>query len=163
MKTQHSDYPSERVWRIAEIPKNSPESLDWIDIKVSYNGDSSALQAEALDRYVTPLFKLAPRLLELALQLPVSQLQSALTAEEWRSLSYLAGLPEYGVGTPDVEGGYAMYWGPDPSLSAALHVRPCKDDVLFKFVRGVEQVIARSDGSKWVVEPPSPDETDYLQ
>jgi hypothetical protein len=157
LKTEPSEYPAERIWRVSEIPKNSDESLDWIDVKVSYNGDSSALQAEALDQYVIPLFKLAPKLLHVLMKTGFHAQLILFSEEEMEIMRRLTETPVYAIGTSDGKGGCSMWWGPSPNLSQALAARPSKYDILFKFVNGKESILARSNGEKWI--PQEPEET----
>lgn len=63
MKTIPSSRHS-RVWTIAELPEKDPRDKTSIDVGVSYIGVSNCENAIPLDTFVVPLFKLAPRLLE---------------------------------------------------------------------------------------------------
>ena len=151
MKTLPSNYPADRLWTVGEIPQRAPESLSEIPVRVSYDGDSNALTAEALDHYVIPLFKIAPRLLEvISRHLP--DWLTRFTPEENELLIKLADTPMYAIGTEHLPDEFGMWWGPSPNMSAAMSQHPAARDVLFKFTTGKHEIIARSDGSKWIPE-----------
>lgn len=63
MKTIPSD-KSSRCWTVADIPQPDPRDLGEFEIYVNYTAPGGADKGIPLDAYVVPLFKLAPRLLE---------------------------------------------------------------------------------------------------
>lgn len=152
MKTLPSNHPSDRLWTVGEIPQRSPESLSEITVRVSYNnGIEFGLQAEALDHYVIPLFKIAPRLLEvIARQLP--DWLNRFTPEENELLMKLADNPSYVVRDRNFES--KIVWGPSHNLSAVMAFRApdMKDYILEKVTTYGSQVIARSSGVRWIPE-----------
>jgi hypothetical protein len=151
MKTLPFDYPADREWTVGEIPQRSPESLSEIAVHVSYNGDSNALTAEVLDHYVIPLFKIAPRLLEvIAQQMP--DWLNRFTPEENELLMKLADTPSYVVRNRNFES--EIVWGPSRNLSAVMAFRApdMKDYILEKVTTYGSQVIARNSGVRWIPE-----------
>ena len=153
MITAQDAYPAERSWTIREIPKQAEDSLAEIRIRVSYDGDSNGATAEALDCYVLPLFKLAPKLLSVVCA-HLDSYPLAFTDSEKRLIQELADVPRYAIGTEHLPDEFGMWWGPNPSLPQALMQRPSTGhDVLFKFTAGKQEILARSNGTDWVVEP----------
>lgn len=63
MKTIPSE-KSNRCWTVAELPEPDPRDPKHLEIYVNYSGDSNCANAVPLDSFVVPLFRLAPRLLE---------------------------------------------------------------------------------------------------
>ena len=63
MKTSPTD-PSSRVFTVTDIPQPHPDDLSELAVSVTYIGPGSILKAIPLDNYIIPLFKLAPRLLQ---------------------------------------------------------------------------------------------------
>jgi hypothetical protein len=149
MKTIPSDY-KDRCLTIADIPKRSPESLSKIKVRINYDGETNGLHAEALDHYVLPLFELAPKLLEIVANDLPDRL-NRFTPEENELFMKLADIPKYAIGV-ETEKGIDTRWGPSLSWTLASAQHHWKGDCLFKITTGKSEIIARSDGSKWLPE-----------
>ena len=156
MKTTPSQFTADRLWRVADIPQRSPESLTELKVRVSYEVGSSALQAEALDHYVVPLFKMAPKLLEvIARDLP--DWLGRFTPEENELLMKLADTPRYEIRTT-YKGKQKTVWGPRTNLPEAMSFRGVKaGDVLVQIKTAGETKLAYSDGSRWEAPEPTPE------
>lgn len=63
MKTQDEGHAS-RVWVVTNLSAEHPDDPKQLQIQVTYTGDGNVHKAVALDHQIVPLFKLAPRLLE---------------------------------------------------------------------------------------------------
>lgn len=65
MKTEPGpDGSSSRCWTVTGIPKEHPLDLTEIVVTVNYPGAGNIDKGMAIDKFIVPLFKLAPRLLE---------------------------------------------------------------------------------------------------
>lgn len=91
MQTIPSD-KSNRCWTVAELPEPDPRDPKELEIYVNYTGESNCANAVPLDAFVVPLFKLAPRLLEVVnLRVTHGRATMGLTPEEINEVKRLAG------------------------------------------------------------------------
>lgn len=96
MKTIPSIIPPPKVsrcWTVSEIPQPDPDDLGELEIIVNYVGPGDIASAIPLDDFVVPLFKLAPRLLEVVHNLGGFNLAiMGLTPEEITEVKRLSGV-----------------------------------------------------------------------
>ncbi len=91
MKTIPSD-KSNRCWTVAELPQPHPIDPTELEIHVNYTGEGNAAKGVAIDSFVVPLFRLAPRLLEVVNNRTSSNLATmGLTPEELLEVKRLCG------------------------------------------------------------------------
>lgn len=95
MKTIPSE-KSNRCWTVAEIPQAHADDLSELEIYVNYTEPGNAAKGCALDGFIVPMLRLAPRLLEVvarrvAHDLATMGLTRAEIAEVRRLVAYLPG------------------------------------------------------------------------
>jgi hypothetical protein len=91
MKTIPSE-KSNRCWTVAGLPEPAPRDPKELEIYVNYTGESTCANALPLDAFVVPLFKLAPRLLEVVRNYILTDLVTmGLTPEEINEVKRLSG------------------------------------------------------------------------
>lgn len=95
MKTHPTTNPhAERKWTVAELPQEHPSDLTELEIYVNYTEQGNAAKGCAIDHYVVPLFRLAPRLLEVVAGYTGLGLATlGLTPEELVEVKRLTGKP----------------------------------------------------------------------
>lgn len=89
MKTIPSD-KSNRCWTVADLPEPDPRDPKELEIYVNYTGESNCANAVPLDAFVVPLFRLAPRLLEVV-EVMIDTVDMGLTPEEISEVKRLSG------------------------------------------------------------------------
>lgn len=83
---------SNRCWTVAGLPEPDPRDPKELEIYVNYTGESTCANAVPLDSFVVPLFKLAPRLLEVVRNYILADLVTlGLTPEELNEVKRLSG------------------------------------------------------------------------
>jgi hypothetical protein len=83
---------SNRCWTVAGLPEPDPRDPKELEIYVNYTGESTCANAVPLDSFVVPLFKLAPRLLEVVRNYILTDLVTlGLTPEELDEVKRLSG------------------------------------------------------------------------
>jgi hypothetical protein len=91
MKTIPSE-KSNRCWTVAELPQPHKSDLEELEICVNYTDQGNAAKGIAIDSFVVPLFRLAPRLLEAVHSRTVGDLATmGLTKEELDEVKRLCG------------------------------------------------------------------------
>lgn len=77
---------------MAELPQPHPSFLPELEIYVNYTGEGNAAKGVAIDSFIVPLLRLAPRLLEAVNNRTSSRLATmGLTPEELLEVKRLCG------------------------------------------------------------------------
>ncbi len=83
---------SSRCWVVAEIPQPHPDDLAELEIYLSYTTPGDAAKGIAIDSYLVPLCKLAPKLLEIVhAHVADGPVTLGLTPEEIQEVKRLSG------------------------------------------------------------------------
>lgn len=92
MRTTQTEFKSSRCWTVTDLPQPHPSDLAELEIHVNYTEQGNAMKGIAIDSFIVPLFKLAPRLLEAVHSRVGNDLATmGLTPEEINEVKRLCG------------------------------------------------------------------------